>query len=123
MDDFVKLFPSKGRRLFTVAGCILSLFYCGLVIYGSWIYLGKVKRIGLELEDLPIPVWIAHGMLVVGFAFLTIRLIQVLWSVITGKREGFPRANEADESMEIVKQLAEEDKNDAPVQSAKEENK
>ena len=123
MDAFVKLFPSMGRRLFTAAGCIMSLFYCGLVIYGSWIYLGKVKRIGLELEDLPIPVWLAHGMLVVGFAFLSIRLLLVLWSVIAGKREGFPRANEAEESMEIVKQLAEDDKNGIGSQEDKEERK
>jgi len=113
MDAFISLFKPVVRRIMTAFGCVLGLIYCGLIIYGGWIYLSKMKRIGIELEDLPIPVWLAHGMLVVGFVFLTIRLFQILWSVIVGKRNGFPRANEADESLQIVKDLS-DDMNDLP---------
>lgn len=109
VDAFVKLFPRGARRLITFVACILSLCYCGLVLYGSWIYLSKMKKIGIPLEDLPIPTWIAHGMLVVGFAFITIRLLILLWQVITGDADGFRHVDEAKESMEIVEELKEEE--------------
>lgn len=108
MDAFVKLFPSFGRRILTGLGCLLGLAYCWLILYGSWVYLSKVKKIGIELEDLPVPTWIAHSILLIGFVFLAIRLAQVLVSIVTGKRDSFPHANEAEESMEIVKELAED---------------
>ncbi|HHD64000.1 MAG TPA: TRAP transporter small permease [Desulfobulbaceae bacterium] len=105
VDAFVKLFPRTWRRLLSAIGCLLSLIYCGLVLYGSWIYLGKVKRIGIELEDLPIPAWIAHGMLIVGFTFLSLRIFILLWDIITNKADGFRHADEAKESMELVEEL------------------
>ena len=105
VDAFVKLFPRTGRRILTTFGCLLGLIYCGLVLYGSWIYLSKVKKIGIELEDLPIPAWIAHGMLIVGFIFLSIRLFLLLWDVLFGSADGFRHADEAKESMEIVEEL------------------
>jgi C4-dicarboxylate transporter, DctQ subunit len=112
MDAFVKLFPTKGRRILTGLSCLLGLAYCWLILYGSWIYLSKVKQIGIELEDLPFPTWTAHSILVIGFAFLTIRLFIVLLSIITGKRDSFPHANEAEESMEIVKELSDDNLSD-----------
>lgn len=105
VDAFVKLFPRTGRRILTAIGCLLGLFYCGLILYGSWIYLDKVKRIGIELEDIPIPAWIAHGMLIVGFSFLSIRVFLLLWDVIMNKADGFRHADEAKDSMELVEEL------------------
>jgi len=105
VDAFVKLFSIKGQRILTVIGCVLSLCYCGLIMYGSYIYLSKVKKIGITLEDLPIPAWIAHSMLIVGFVFLSIRILVLFWDVITGNADGFRHANEAKDSMEIVKEL------------------
>ncbi len=106
MDAFVKLFPSTGRRLLTGLACILAITYCGLIIYGAWFYTQKVKMIGLELEDMPIQEWLANGVpLIIGFGFLTIRILVVLKGVITGDVDGFKHADEAKESMEIVKEL------------------
>ncbi len=110
MDAFVKLFPSTGRRLLTGLACILAITYCGLIIYGAWFYTQKVKMIGLELEDMPIQEWLANGVpLIIGFGFLTIRILVVLKGVITGDVDGFKHADEAKESMEIVKELQGED--------------
>ncbi len=105
VDAFVKLFSRSGRRVLTVIACVLSLAYCSLILYGSWIYLGKVKKIGIELEDLPIPAWIAHSMLIFGFVFLSIRILLLLWDVITGEADGFRHADEAKDSMELVEEL------------------
>lgn len=105
MDAFVKLFPVLGRRILTAIAAILALIYCGLVLYGSWIYLAKMKMIGIELEDIPIPAWVAHSLLLFGFFFLTVRLLIILWSVITGKADGFKHADEAKESMELAEEI------------------
>ncbi len=105
VDAFVKMFSRTNRRILSAIGCLLGLAYCGLILYGSWIYLAKVKQIGIELEDLPIPAWIAHGMLIVGFVFLSIRIAILLWDIITNKADGFRYASEADDSMELVEEL------------------
>ena len=105
MDAFVKLFPTIGRKLLTGLACIIALVYCGLVLYGSWIYLKKMHMIGIELEDVPIPAWVAHSMLLFGFAFLTIRLLILLYNLIFGDADGFKKVDEAKESREIVEEL------------------
>ncbi len=109
MDAFVRLFPRTGRRVLTAVAAVLALIYCTLILIGSWVYLKKVKMIGIELEDLPIPAWLAHGMLLVGFAFLVSRLFIILWEVITNRADGFQHANEAKESMELVEELTKEE--------------
>jgi len=109
MDSFIKLFPRTMRRILSGIAALLAIIYCGLIFYGSWIYLAKMKMIGIDLEDLPIPTWIAHGMLVVGFAFLIIRLLIILWSIITNKVDGFKHADEAKDSMAIVEEIQGED--------------
>lgn len=102
VDAVVRLLPPPGRRIVSGIAVVLSLFYCGLFIYGSWVYLHKMKRIGIELEDLPIPTWIAHSILIIGFALLSLRLLQLLWAIATGRAEGFQLADEARESMHLA---------------------
>ncbi|MBW1636539.1 MAG: TRAP transporter small permease [Deltaproteobacteria bacterium] len=109
MDSFVRLFPRTGRRVLTAIAAILALLYCFLILEGSWVYLAKIKMIGITLEDLPLPAWIAHSMLVVGFAFLSVRLLIILWSVIKGDADGFKHADEAKESMELAKDITKEE--------------
>ena len=109
MDSFVRLFPRTGRRVLTAIAAILAVIYCFLILKGSWVYLSKIKMIGITLEDLPLPAWIAHGMLLVGFAFLTIRLFIILWSVVKGDADGFKHADEAKESMELAEDITKEE--------------
>ena len=108
MDAFVKLFPSGGQRLLSGAACILALIYCGLVFYGSFIYLKKMHMIGIFLEDMEIEAWKAHSILLIGFFMITVRLLILLFNIIIGKSEGFKHADEAKESMNIVSELKEE---------------
>ncbi|MGL1933268.1 MAG: TRAP transporter small permease [Desulfotalea sp.] len=105
MDAFVTLFPRTGRRILTGLGAALSLVYCALILYGSYVYLRMMKMIGVELEDIPCPSWIAHSILIIGMSLFAIRVFHIFWSVITGKADSFKHANEAEESMEIVEEL------------------
>jgi C4-dicarboxylate transporter DctQ subunit len=108
VDAFIKKLPEIGQRIFSSIAVLLSLAYCGLFIYGSWIYLAKMKKIQIELEDLPIQTWIAHSILVIGLVFLSIRLLQLLWHIIKGDVTGFSHKTEAEESMHLAEELASE---------------
>ncbi|KAA6184183.1 TRAP transporter small permease [Thiohalocapsa marina] len=105
VDAFLRLFAPLGQRLLTGVALILSLAYCGLFIYGSWVYLAKMHMIGIELEDIPVPAWLAHGILLVGFVFLGIRLLELFWRVIVGRATGFAMVDEAKESMQLADEL------------------
>ena len=105
VDVFVKLLPRNAHRFFTLVAIALCLVYSGLLLYGSWIYLSKMKMIGIELEDMPFPKWMAMSILVFGFAMLIVRFLQLGWKVLTNQVEGFSLTDEAEESMEIAKEL------------------
>ncbi len=107
VDVFVKMLPKGVHRGFTLLAIALALFYCGLFLYGSWIYVGKMKMIGVELQDLPVPRWIPMTVLLIGFATLIIRFLELGWSVLTHKTDGFGFADEAEESLELAKEINE----------------
>lgn len=101
VDVLVRLLPSKGQRLITVLAIALCLVYCGLILAGSWTYLERMHRIGVELDDIPIPKYLAHSVLLIGFVLLAIRFTMLGWQVIQGRTTGFKHANEAKEALEM----------------------
>jgi C4-dicarboxylate transporter DctQ subunit len=119
VDAFVKLLPPLMHRLASSIAVIGALTYCGLFFYGSWIYLSKMKKIGIELEDLPVPTWIAHSILIFGLALIVMRLVELLWSIVKGEADGFRHVDEAKESMHLAEELSAE----AEKETSKEEPK
>lgn len=67
--------PPLKRAVATVAFGI-SLVYCGLMAYGSVIYVAGLMRLGHYLQDIPLPRWLLLAMLPAGFALLALRLMQ-----------------------------------------------
>ena len=104
VDALVKILPSTTRRVVSALAVIACLIYCGLFASGAWVYLSKMHKIGIEMEDLPVPKWIAHSILLIGMILMAIRLLILLWAIITGKAEGFALADEAKESMHLAEQ-------------------
>lgn len=104
VDAAVRLMPDKTRRVVSVIAVCLCLVYCGLYIYGAWFYLEKMHLIGIELEDLPIPRWIAHSILFFGMILLAVRLLDLLVRIVQGKADGFKLADEAKESMHLAEE-------------------
>ncbi|MGZ8995361.1 MAG: TRAP transporter small permease [Rhodospirillales bacterium] len=102
VDAVVRLLPTGARRAVTLLAIVLCLIYCGLFIQGSWVYLQKVYRIGLQLEDLPIEKWGAHSILLIGFVLLAIRFVLLGWHVLQGKSDTFGFADEAKEALETL---------------------
>lgn len=102
VDALVKILPPKLRKIISSIAVIACLAYTGLFMKGAWVYLAKMHKIGIELEDMPIPKWIAHSILLIGMGLIAIRLLILLWAVFTDKAEGFALADEAKDSMHLA---------------------
>jgi C4-dicarboxylate transporter, DctQ subunit len=104
VDAVVKLLPSKPRRVTSILAVLLCLLYAGLVIYGSMIYVLKMKAVGIEMDDLPLKIWIARAILPIGYALLALRFLQVLWNLATGKSDHLHLADEVEEALKLKAQ-------------------
>ncbi|TYO94670.1 C4-dicarboxylate transporter DctQ subunit, partial [Geothermobacter ehrlichii] len=104
VDALVRILPSGVRRFVSGIAVVACLVYTGLFTYGGWIYLKKMHMIGIELEDMPIPKWVAHSIIVIGMVLMAIRLLTLLWNIVTGKADGFKIVDEAQESMHLAKE-------------------
>lgn len=89
VDALVRLFPLKIQRIVGIFGVLCCLAYCGIFLFGSWKYTRKMMMLGIHLEDLAMPRWLAHSALIFCFALLALRLVQLLISIIQGKSVGF----------------------------------
>jgi C4-dicarboxylate transporter DctQ subunit len=108
VDAVVKMLPPKPRRITSIVAVLLCLLYAGLVIYGSMIYVMKMKSAGIEMDDLPIQIWIARAILPIGFALLALRFLPVLVNLATGKSDRLHLADEVEEALKL--KAAEENK-------------
>ncbi len=134
VDAFVRLFSPAVQRLLSIVALLLALLYCALFLYGSWVYLQRMYTIGVTLEDLEfphwmvagmsessqellkiwadeplIPLWLAHGILLLGLILFSIRLLQLLWAVIQGRALGFTHHDEVEDSLHIAEELQREE--------------
>jgi C4-dicarboxylate transporter DctQ subunit len=106
VDALVKKLPSGPRRATSIVVVLLCLLYAGLVIYGSLIYVSKMRVIGVELEDLPVQLWLVRSILPLGYALLTLRFLQVLWALVTGKSDSLHLADEAADALKLKSEEA-----------------
>jgi C4-dicarboxylate transporter DctQ subunit len=101
VDAVIRLLNPKARRVTSIVAVLLCLLYAGLVIYGASIYVLKMRSAGIELEDLPIQMWIVRAVLPVGFLLLVIRFLPVLVNLIRGKADHLLLANEVEEALKL----------------------
>ena len=101
VDALVKLLPSGRRRAVSILAVLLCLAYAGIVLVGSYEYVGKMKEVGIELEDMPIPLWIVRAVMPFGYTLLALRFLQVLWRLITGKSDSLDLADEAADALKL----------------------
>lgn len=135
VDAVIRLLPEGPRKVASMLAVVLCLAYCGLFLYGGWIYIEKMYKLGIAMEDLRapmwlvtslseqaqealkldiedplLPLWFTQGILLVGMVLFAIRLFELLWNVATGKSEGFRHVDEAEESMHLADELKAGDK-------------
>lgn len=101
VDALIKLFTPKVRRIVSIVAVLLCMLYAGMVIYGSFQYVMKMRKIGIELEDLPVQIWIVRAILPIGFTLLVLRFLPVLYNLIRGKSDHLRLANEVADAMKL----------------------
>jgi C4-dicarboxylate transporter, DctQ subunit len=102
VDLLAKSLPPGPRRILGLVITGLALLYSGLMLYGSYGYIYRMMRLGVEAEDIPVARWILGLCLPIGFALLALRLGVVGWQIITGQAKGFELADEAAEATKDV---------------------
>lgn len=101
IDALVKLMPPMVRRGVSIVIVLLCLVYAGIILLGSWDYVTKMKDVGIELEDLPVPLWIVRAIMPLGYVLLSVRFLQVLWALVTGKSDSLHLADEVAEALKL----------------------
>ena len=101
VDALVKQVPPRLGRAMSIASVVLCIVYAALLFYGSFQYVAKMQAAGIELEDMPIPMWTVRAVLPVGFALLAFRLIEVLLRVLRDKNESLHLADEAADALKL----------------------
>ena len=96
VDAMLDRLPTGIRRYVVLFSIGVALVYAGMFGYSSWIYVSKLKMIGIPLEDIDIPKWVATSGLLFGFGMLTIRLLELAWEVWKGDADSFHKHREVD---------------------------
>ncbi len=99
VDAVVRTLPPPIRRYVSLFAVGLCLIYCSLFLYGSWVYLAKMKMVGIELEDMAVERWVAHSILLIGFGLLAVRFIQVAVALVRNQVTGFNLPDEAADAL------------------------
>ena len=78
-DVLTRALPPGVQRVVAVVAMILSLAYCGLMIYGSSAFVEGLMGLGHDAQDIPLPRWLLASVLPAGFVLLALRLLQAGW--------------------------------------------
>lgn len=128
VDAFVKKLPQTGRKYISLVAASICLVYCAMFLKGSWDYLSQMYAIGIPMEDIDVPhliisqldpdfawetfridpedpampIWLSQSILLLGFAMLTWRFIELIIAIARNQTTGFQFADEAKESMHLI---------------------
>lgn len=101
IDALVAKLPRGPRRALSIVAVLLCLLYAGIVLVGSYEYVSKMKIVDIEMQDLPIPVWMARSILPLGYGLLGLRLLQVLWTLVTGRSDSLHLGDEVADALKL----------------------
>jgi C4-dicarboxylate transporter DctQ subunit len=73
----------RGARVFVSVALFAGLAYCALMIYGSAQFVDRLRVLGNDARDIPLPRWVLAGIMPIAFVMLALRLVQaarpLLW--------------------------------------------
>ncbi|WP_430462192.1 TRAP transporter small permease [Thalassolituus sp. LLYu03] len=94
VDALLDRMPAPVRRWVVLFSIAVALVYSGMFGYSSWVYVSKLKMIGIPLEDIALPKWMAVSGLLFGFFMLALRLLELAWEVWKGEADSFHQHRE-----------------------------
>jgi TRAP-type C4-dicarboxylate transport system permease small subunit len=62
----------RARHLLHALHDVAAVFACGYATYASWLFIGRIARLGVRSMGLGAPMTVPHAALLVGFAGLTL---------------------------------------------------
>lgn len=75
--------PPKFRRMAALIAVALCLLYCGMMLYGSAIFVERLAALGNDARDIPVAKWVLTLVMPFGFTLLSYRFIVTGWHIVT----------------------------------------
>jgi len=57
VDMFLNMMPEHTRRFFVIANDILMVVFCGMFVYGGWLFLQRASRFSTPALGMPNLIW------------------------------------------------------------------
>lgn len=89
------------KRIVAIAAAALCIVYCLLVAWGGYTYIMKFRKIGLELEDIPVEKWKAYSFIVIATLLMSTRFAIIIKDNISGAMIGMKLTDEAEDVLEL----------------------
>ena len=86
MDVIVSALPTPIRRLISIAELAFIAVLTGFVVWNSAYYAQQMFNIGRVSDMARVPMWIPHGVVVVGFGLITLICCLRLAHVLAGRQ-------------------------------------
>lgn len=84
VDLVTRRLPPAMRKIAALAAVTLCLLYCGMMLYGSAVFVERLAALGNEARDIPVAKWLLTIVMPIGFALLSYRFLVVGWQIIKG---------------------------------------
>ncbi|MCP5420002.1 MAG: TRAP transporter small permease [Gammaproteobacteria bacterium] len=104
VELLVRALPPRAQKVVGLIAIGLCMLYAAILFKGGWDTLDLLLMIGIEAEDVPVPLWVPTLILPVGFALLFLRFAEAGWKVLRGQGSGMQLADETKDAIEQLKQ-------------------
>jgi C4-dicarboxylate transporter DctQ subunit len=78
VDLVTSRLPPRGARAVALIALACALTYCGLMLFGSVVFVERLIVLGNDARDIPLPRWLLTAVMPLGFGLLAVRLLQAL---------------------------------------------
>lgn len=100
VDAFVKTLGKPAARAVGMLAAVLCVAYASIVTYGGYVYVMKMRDVGILMQDIPIAQWIPRLMVPLGFGLLAFRFLEVLWRLASGQ-DAHLLGDEAEDALKL----------------------
>jgi C4-dicarboxylate transporter DctQ subunit len=82
VDLVTSRLAAQRARAAALVGLACTLAYCGLMAYGSVVFVDRLIALGNDARDIPLPRWLLAGIMPIAFVLLGLRFVQAAWPAL-----------------------------------------